>query len=296
MNVHRSPLITVAVTMASLFLSAHARAQTGTINLKETRVYYEATGRGPAVVFIHGFALNLREWDDQVKALSASYRVVTYDRRGFGKSTGFADGSADPGDLKELLDSLGVRSAVLVGHSAGAGVGLRFAVTYGDRVAGLVLYPGGAPAGFPIPASQPHPMAPMRDIARTYGLDSAWKFVASLPMFWNPPNRPDIEARIQAMLAAYSGRDLLEDHTPSGRYPPATFEQMKQMRIPTLFIAGEREWPRALLVADSMARWMPNARRVVIPGGGHGGHLAQAEKFNETLVTFLRGLTPGAKR
>ena len=60
-------------------------------------------------------------------------------------------------------------------------------------------------------------MAPMQGIARQYGMDSVWKFLASLPMFWNPPNRPDIDERIRAMVATYDGRDLIEGRRPSGR-------------------------------------------------------------------------------
>lgn len=285
----------LALSCAAVALSAPLSAQTGTLTLNETRIYYETAGRGQAVVFLHGFALNLREWDDQVKALAPHYQVIAYDRRGFGKSTGFPDPSAEPADLNELLDSLGVRSAVLVGHSGGAGVALRFAIAHGDRVDGLVLYPGPPLRGFPIPPNEPHPMDPMREIARQHGLDSAWKFVASLPMFWNPPNRPDIDARIKAMLATYSGRDLLEGRNPSGRYPAPTFEQVKQLSMPTLYIAGEREWPHFLLVSDSMARWMPNARKVVIPGGAHGVHFAEAERFNAALLDFLRSLASGTR-
>jgi pimeloyl-ACP methyl ester carboxylesterase len=279
-----------------LALSTPVAAQTGTVNLREIRTYYESAGSGRVVVLLHGFALNLREWDDQMKALSPHYRVIAYDRRGFGKSNGFPDPSAEPDDLRELLDSLGVRSAVLVGHSAGAGVALRFALAFGDRVDGLVLYPGPPLPGFPIPPSAPHPMARVQPIAQRYGMDSVWKFVASLPMFWNPPNRPDIEERIRAMLATYDGRDLLQGRNPSGRYPPPTFEKVKGLRTPTLFIGGEREWPHALLVADSMARWMPSARSVVIPGGAHGVHLAEPERFNAALVEFLRSLPPERQR
>ncbi len=297
MIISRNSLVRSASVLGVLLLgvSAAARGQSGTIILPETRIYYEVAGSGQAVVFLHGFALNLREWDDQVKALSPHYRVVAFDRRGFGKSTGFPDPSAEPADLKELLDSLGVRSAVLVGHSGGANVALRFAIAYGNRVDGLVLYPGPMLEGFPIPPSEPFPMAPMQAIARAHGLDSMWKFIGSLPMFWNPPNRPDIEQRIGAMIATYSGRDLIEGRNPSGRYPAATFEQVKQLPMPTLYVAGEREWPHFLLVADSMARWMPNARRVVITGGAHGVHFAEAEKFNATLLEFLRSLAPRSR-
>ena len=58
--------------------------------------------------------------------------------------------------------------------------------------------------------------------------------------------------------------------------------------MPTLFISGEREAPRWHLVADSLARWMPNARKVVIPGGGHGVHFDEPERFNAALLAFLR--------
>jgi len=180
---------------------------------------FEAAGQGRAVVFIHGFALNLREWDDQMKALSPQYRVIAYDRRGFGKSTGVADISTEPGDLKELLDTFGVRSAVLVGHSGGAGVAMRFAIAHGDRVDALVLYPGQPPQGFPILPSEPNPLARMGEFVRKYGLDSLFKFMSTLPQFWNPPNRPDIQARIDAMTATYSGRDLIEGRNTSGPYP-----------------------------------------------------------------------------
>lgn len=291
------PAWLAAVTMVLVVaVSTAARAQSGTITLNETRIYYETAGRGRAVVFIHGFGLNLREWDDQVKAVSPDFRVVAYDRRGFGKSTGIADVWTEPGDLKELLDTLGVRSAVLVGHSAGAGVAMRFATAHGDRVDALVLYPGQPPRGFPIPPTEPNPLGRMGELVRTYGLDSLLKFMLSLPQFRNPPNRPDIDQRIREMWATYSGRDLIEGRATSGPYPPPTFEQMKALSIPTLFVVGEWEAPYARLVADSMSRWMPNARRVVILGGGHGVHFAEPGRFNEALLGFLRSLASAVRR
>lgn len=287
---------TILLAAASLVgVTLPASAQSGTLSLDGTRLYYETVGSGRAVVLIHGFALNLHEWDDQIKALSPNYRLIAYDRRGFGKSTGIANVFTEPGDLKELLDTLGVRSAVLVGHSGGAGVAQRFAVAHPDRVEGLVLYPGQPPQGFPIAPTEPNPLGRMGEFVRKYGLDSLFKFMMSLPQFRNPPNRPDIDERIRALTATYSGRDLIEGRATSGPYPPPAFEQMKALSIPTLFIVGEWEAPYARLVADSMSRWMPNARRVVIAGGGHGVHFAEPERFNAALLEFLRSL-PAAPR
>jgi 3-oxoadipate enol-lactonase len=270
--------------------------RSGTIALKDSRIYFETIGSGPAVVFIHGFALNLREWDDQVKALASQYRVISYDRRGFGKSTGVADRSSEPADLKELLDTLGVRSAVLVGHSEGSAVAARFVLAHGDRVDGLVFYPVPPLPGFPIPNNDSIPLPDMGAFVRAHGLDSLFRLMMSLPEFWMPPNRPDIVERIREMTSTYSGRDLLEERPLRGSYVLPTFDQVKRLAVPTMFIAGERERRHLIMVADSMARWMPDARNVVIAGGGHGVHFAEPGRFNDALLSFLGSLPSRSRR
>ena len=276
----------IVLTGALLFaLPAGTRAQSGFIDVGEARIYYEAAGQGPAVVFIHGWALGMREWDDQVAALTPRFRVVAFDRRGYGRSTGFADISADAGDLRALLDSLGIGRAILVGHSAGAQVVYRFAAAFPERTAGLVLYGGGLPPrGFPIAPDRPRPN--LRDIARRHGLDSVLGLTLSRPEF-SDLRVPHVEARIRAMWAAYTGKDLLEDHPPSGRFPNPHLDQVKRWSLPTLFITGDTEDPHTRLIGDSLARWMPNARSVVVPGGGHGVHFLQPERFNTALLAFL---------
>ena len=261
-----------------------------TLDVGDARINYTVAGSGPAVVLIHGWALSLREWDDQVSALAPDFRVVAYDRRGYGKSTGFADPSADPGDLRTLLDTLGIRSAVLVGHSAGADVAARFAAAEPARVNGLVLYGGDPPEGFPIPSEGPG-LEFAKTFARQHGIDSLFRLVLTMPRFQPGPHRtPATQARLDSILAGYSGRDLLEDHPPSGGFPPARLAQVRQWRIPTLFISGAAEEPYWHLATDSLVRWMPNARKVVIPGGGHGVHFDEPGLFNTALLGFLRDI------
>jgi pimeloyl-ACP methyl ester carboxylesterase len=276
-----------------LVLPCYAGAQSGVIDMGDAQISYESAGQGMAVVFIHGWALNLREWDDQMAALAPRFRVVAFDRRGYGKSTGHADISAEPGDLRALLDTLGIGRAVLVGHSAGAQVVYRFGAAFPDRTAGMVLYGGGPPPGFPIARSTPRPN--FRDIARRFGLDSLRKFVGAQPGF-SDLRTPAIGARINAMWATYSGKDLLEDHPQSGRFPMPRFDDVKGWSVPALFIVGDREAPYARLIADSLSRWMPNARSVTIPGGGHGVHFQQPERFNAALLAFLMEVAKGCGR
>jgi 3-oxoadipate enol-lactonase len=90
-------------------------------------------------VFIHGWTQNTSIWDDQVPVFAPKYRVIRYDVRGFGRSTGHADQTANASDLAALLDSLHVQSATLAGLSMGSGIALNFAVNYPQRVRALVL-------------------------------------------------------------------------------------------------------------------------------------------------------------
>lgn len=290
----RSFLEVAGFSVALSMSSATSAAQSRMLDVGDARINYVVVGTGPAVILIHGWALDHREWGDQIAVLSPHYRVVALDRRGFGKSTGFADLSADPGDLRTLLDSLGIRSAVLIGHSDGADVACRFMAAMPERVDGLVLYGGRAPRGFPIPSTEPNgpTSAALALIARQYGVDSVLRAFTSRPQFRPGPRRtPAVLARLDSMRADYSGRDLLEEHPPSGRFLFPQFEAVKNWRTPTLFISGEAETPRWQLVADSLARWMPNARKVLIPGGGHAVHLDEPEAFNRALLDFLSEVT-----
>src|SRR5437867_11320700 len=131
----------IVLLLVLLVLSqGFAGAQTRTLNVGGgASIHYEVTGRGPTVVFVHGWSHNISVWDDQVPVFKTRYQVVRYDSRGFGRSTGFADESAEPHDLLVLLEALHVKDAYIVGLSRGGDIALRLAAAYPQRVRGLVL-------------------------------------------------------------------------------------------------------------------------------------------------------------
>ena len=129
----------------------------------------------------------------------------------------------------------------------------------------------------------------VKPFARQFGVDSLMRFVRSLPQFHPGPHRlAAVAARVDSIIAAYTGKDLLEDHPQSGAFPRPRCDAMRQWPMPTLFISGEQEGARWLEVSDSLARWMPAARKVLIPGGGHGVHFDEPERFNAALVSFFQ--------
>lgn len=283
----RQLLVTATmVGAASLRLSA----QTASVNVGDASIHYELTGKGRAVVLIHGWAQDLTIWDDQVAALSPKYRVLRYDRRSYGSSTGHADPTADPDDLRILLDSLKIPSAIVLGLSAGARTALNFAVAFPERVSALVLYGSGPPVGFQPMAAEREPN-PRFDIAKTYGLDSLRKWVEGTGFHWEPPNNPGYRRRVDRMWSRYDGRDLLDRRPPSGRIRASSMDDLAKVRVPTLVVVGDHERSLLRLVADTLTQRIPNARQVVIADAGHGVHFAEPERFNTALLAFLESVS-----
>jgi len=113
------------------------------------RVYYESTGQGPAVVFLHGFLENSEMWRPWIPVFSQKYRVVTIDLCGHGKSDTFLSPPA-VGNMAEsvraVLKSLGLSRFILIGHSMGGYVSLELLSRYPEEVAGLCLFHSSAMA------------------------------------------------------------------------------------------------------------------------------------------------------
>jgi len=112
----------------------------GIVEVNDTRLYYEIAGSGHAVIFIPGFILDTRMWDDQFEQFAKRFTVIRYDMRGFGKSALPTDEIySHVDDLKALLDFLEVKQAYLVGLSKGGAVAIDFTLTHLQYVKALVL-------------------------------------------------------------------------------------------------------------------------------------------------------------
>lgn len=288
----RASILILLLATASV---AGAQSRTGAVNVGDASINYELTGQGKTVVFIHGWANTMGIWDGQVPVFSQRFRVLRYDRRGFGKSTGFADISADPDDLRILLDSLGIASAYVVGLSAGSDVATRFAFAFPNRIDALVRLSGGPPEGLTIAPVGPQLRGKYAQIAREHGMDSLGKFVYSA-LTWRPPGRTDEEelqrvAEFWKNWAAYSGRDLLDPRPQSGRVPPARWERIHTLTVPTLLVNGDHDLPMQLAVADSLARRIPRAQKVVIVNAAHAAHRYQPDQFNTAVLDFFASLS-----
>lgn len=248
------------------------------------RLYYERHGTaGPALVLAHGRGGNAASWWRNVPAFRGDHRVVTFDHRGFARSTApdgaHLDRFAD--DLAALLDHLEIDRAVLVGQSMGGRTVLSFAVQQPSRVRGLVL--SSTAGGLLIPevvATQAARQAIPRGIeAPTAALAPAFReaepaltFLYEQLRAMSPPQGP----RFAASLAALDG----------GVEP----EQLADWTVPTLVLSCEDDvlYPPAVL--DAVAGVIPGARIERIAGSGHSPYWEVPEIFNARLRAFIETL------
>ena len=276
--------------LASLVLcvSASGESQTGRVKVDGAELYYEAEGSGTPVILIHGWSLNLHMWDLQVPELRRHYKVVRYDRRGFGNSAGDEDFSKDVADLTALIDSLHLEKVHLVGNSQGGRVALEYAMLHPDRVRTLTLHGSVAPSGFPFAwtgADRP-PFDEWAKIPQAQRLDAFRREWKSHPLMALPAGMKRARIFRDEMIDAYRGDRLLKPQPPAS-VSSSTMDDIRKLRTPTLVVIGADEVPFLQIVARSLAYDLPNAQLVVVPGGGHMINLVQPNRYNAALMKFL---------
>jgi pimeloyl-ACP methyl ester carboxylesterase len=262
-----------------------AFAQSGFAEVNGTKLYYEARGEGPAVVLVHGGLVDSRLWDDQMGPLARRFRVVRYDLRGFGRSAEPAEPFSHLEDLRGLLDFLKVERATLVGLSLGGIIAADFALEHPERVERLVLVGPGLRGD-----KQPPP----KDAA------AAWEAMGRGAEAFADANmkrelyaavRPGTAAHARLRRMALDNFKALPTFRPGFlKYPERpTAERLADIKAPTLVIIGSRDGRNLLNIADTLAKGIPGARKVVIPGPSHHPPVETPKEFNRALLDFLEG-------
>jgi 3-oxoadipate enol-lactonase len=266
-------------------------APSGLAKVNGETIYYEVEGKGTPLVLIHGWSLNLRMWDQQTSELKRRFKVIRYDRRGFGRSSGNEDPTWDAADLDALLDYLGVKAAHLLGNSQGGRVALQFAHAYPDRALSLTLHGASAPEAFGLQWTGPDRprFEEWAKMTHEHGLDPFRRAWAAHPLMAIPPGHQDARARLEKLINAYRG-GRFDPVQPSGPIPGVTMDDVRGIRVPALVIIGESETPFLQLVSRALAYYIPDARLSVIRGGGHMINLIEPTRYNAAVTGFLEGV------
>jgi non-heme chloroperoxidase len=276
----------------------------GKENSTSIHLYYEDHGSGQPVVLIHGYPLSSASWEKQVPVLlKAGYRVIAYDRRGFGKSsqptTGYNyDTFAE--DLHKLLRHLKLRDFVLVGFSMGGGEVARYIGRYGSRDVSKAVIIGGIPPYLLKTADNPEGVdASVFDgIQRAIEADRYAFFTEFFKNFYNADVHLGKRVSEQAIQANWNVA-AIASATASLASVPTWHEDFRQdvakIDVPILVIHGDAD--RIVPLAASgqrTAQMVPGAELVVIKDGPHNVAWTHADEVNTALTQFLA--KPAAKR
>lgn len=255
------------------------------------RLYYEATGSGPALVFAHGLGGNHLSWWQQVAHFAPRFTCVTFAHRGFAPSDPMPEGP-DPadyaGDLAALIDHLGFADVRLVGQSMGGWTVLDYAIAHPARVKALVLSstsgtldrrgcdPSGGAA---YDRWQAAAEAAIRDgmtrgIHPAVGADAAERH----------PARHLLYRSIDEMAGTLDKEKLRDGLRRTGT---RTLAELADFAVPTLLIAGGKDTVFPPFLADAIADALPKARAHLLPDAGHSPYFEEPAAFNRLVETFL---------
>ncbi len=250
--------------------------------------YVIEAGSGPAVVLLHAFPLNASMWSAQREALSASYRVLCPDQRGFGGSQlGHDDPSLDEvaDDVAAMLDARKVETCVLGGLSMGGYVAMAFARRHPDRLRGLVLADTKASADTPEAAANRRRIAD-EVIEAGHARQLVDEVLPKLLGATTKEQRPLVQGRVKALVerapqyaVAWAQRAMADR--------PDSVETLRGVGVPALVVVGEEDELSPPADARVMADALPDARLVTIPGAGHLTNVEAPEAFNAALLEFL---------
>ena len=256
----------------------------------------KAMGSGPVLLFLHGIGGNRQVFDPQLAHFAArGWHAVAWDAPGYGDTpppAGDWDWASLAAAVPALLDGLGVRRAVLVGHSMGGMLAQEVAARHGDRLAALVLSATSPAFGPPGSAWQARflsdRLAPL-DAGRSMA-ELAPQLMAGMVAPGADPAAVAVASAAMAAVPPATYRHMLELLTLFDRR-----DSLSRLAVPALLLAGAEDRVAPPLVMKRMAAAIADCRYQVIPGAGHIANLERAADFNAALDGFLTAL-PGLHR
>ncbi len=275
-------------------------------NSGNVELYYEDRGSGQPVVLIHGYPLNGASWEKQVPVLlNAGYRVITYDRRGFGKSSQPAGGynyNTFSEDLRQLITYLELKDFILVGFSMGGGEIARYFGRFGSQGVSKAVIMGGVPPFLRKTNDNPEgaDAGVFEGIRKAVLADRYAFFTEFFKNFYNTDQllgKRVSEDVVRASWNLAAGASAIASEACVPSWQEDFRQDLNRVDVPTLVIHGDEDRIVPLEASGQRtAKLVEGARLVVIKGGPHCITWTHADEVNDALMSFLGQPAGKAKR
>ncbi|MCI4361594.1 MAG: alpha/beta hydrolase [Thermoplasmata archaeon] len=273
--------------------AAHSPAR-ATIAVPGGQLAFESLGEGPPILFLHSAIADQRMWDREMTRYSAGHRAMRFDQRGYGRSPAATAPFTVNDDLHAVLTHARAPPTLLVGSSMGGAYALDYALAHPEMVRGLFLVAPGMSGGFHPPFDAEEQKALDYDDAKSSAIAQAW-------------SKGETAAATEGLRAlwctALEGSALQLFHRMVEENLPEVFEDRSMhhatlrapaepllpgIRVPTTLLIGDRDNPSMAYFVRRIARGLPKARVVEVPGADHLVNLSRPDAFDRALDVALR--------
>jgi pimeloyl-ACP methyl ester carboxylesterase len=272
---------TVANPMRPIPIPSQVPAKDGTAQIPDTRLWYWDTGgQGTPIVLLHPATGSALIWVYQQPVFAkAGYRVIAYSRRGYYNSAPYDRNNPGIGseDLRHLADVLGLKRFHVVASAAGGSIASDFAFSYQDRLLSLTI----SSNSFGVRDGE---IAKAAAFIRPKGFDQLPPEFREIGPSYRAANPEGVKAWVELEHKALIGpefRQTLKNEITQAR--------LKELKLPTLLIAGAADLYTPPSISRMIAAEIPNSQLVLVPEAGHSIYWEQPELFNRAVLDFIGG-------
>jgi len=265
------------------------------------RLYYEETGSGRPVIFVHEYAGDYRSWEPQMRHFGQRCRAITYNARGYPPSdvpeevAKYSQARAAD-DIASVLDHLKIDKAHIVGLSMGGFATLHFGFRHPSRALSLCV----AGCGYGAERGQTDKFRAEAETIAAFITDQGMEVFAAKYAYG--PTRVQFENKdprgfdeFKRMLAEHSALGARNTQLGVQRERPSLYDlidQMKALRLPTLILTGDEDWP-CLAPGLLMKQTIQSAALSVMPNCGHAINIEDPDEFNRIVSAFITQVDAG---
>ncbi len=239
----------------------------------------DSGGSQPPLLLLHEGVGDARMWDPIWDELTASFRAIRYEVRGFGRSPEPSEKFTLLADAQSVLDQLGVGSCHVAGCSMGGLTALEFALAQPDRVRALVLLAPGI-GGYPYP-EQPELEAQYEALAAAGDQDGLLRL--SLQQWAAAGPDPLVTDMMRAALRAWAGEEEFEQ---AGE---PTYDRLGELRVPTVLLVGDKDEPGLIASNEAAAARIPGCELIRMPGVDHYPTVREPRLVLDTILRHCTG-------
>lgn len=247
------------------------------------KLYYEISGKGPVIIFVHGLSGNYLSWWQQIPYFSKNFTCITISHRGYfpNKTIPIINPENFAEDLSELIDYLSLDKVNLIGQSMGGWTVLNYVLIHPEKVKSIVL---SSTVGSIKDES-------IEKLMENYLVDSKSNTSTKdiFPglgerIYREQPQRYYLYMKIDSLNKNLNKKDLKKKLLQTRN---KTIQQVKNLNIPTLFVNGDEDRVMDPEVVSIISRQIPNSKHIIIPKAGHSTYFERSEQFNSLVSDFI---------